>query len=206
MRADDQDRSAPPPPSTPGADKAFLGPEFLTWLFFELEAEGWELDVPEAFADESATDPTVVFAMGNRTTLTTLDATGAKVTLSGPDIDAAGEVLHAVRRGALFEALELQMSVSGRVYRFTLRGLDGGLSGVVFPDLLSDEADDGASRAKIHFDDLLSLRMMCLDEIEAIIDALYRRFITRRLARAWHVEDLSKLRAHVLAGLKARVT
>ena len=47
--------------------------------------------------------------------------------------------------------------------------------------------------------------MQCLDELEAVVDALFARFITRRVARAWHTEDVATIRKTVSKGLKARL-
>lgn len=212
MRADDQDKSAEPPPLPPGADKSFLGPEFVTWLFFHLEGEGWMLDLPEAMGAGRKEGSTVAFAVGEKAQLRTLDKTGARVTLAGPDLDDSGELLQAVRRGAFLETLELQVAISERVYTFTLRAADGGISSVKLPELppMDSEEDPGADPTerktrRPRVDDLLTLRMACLEEVERIVDALFARFVTRRLARAWHTEDISAMRKKVASGLAARL-
>lgn len=207
MRADDQDKSAPPPGA--GArpvDKAFLGPEFLTWLYFFLEEESFEVEVDG--------EP-VRFAIGKRAVLKTFDASGARVAISGPDLDDSGELLHAVRRGALIEGLSLQMALGERVYEFTLTGADGGIS-LKVPDLFSkdeppDESgdpDDAAPKPRARradAADVLDLRMMVLDDLERVLDDLFRRFVTRRLARAWHSEDLKTIRSTVATRLKGHL-
>jgi hypothetical protein len=193
MRADDQDKSAPPPKAgARPADKLFLGPEFLTWLYFFLEEEGFELEI--------GTD-VVRFSIGRRTVLTSLDAQTARVALTGPDLDDSGELVTAVRRGALIDLLSLQIAISERVYEVALRS-DGGFS-VKVPDLSSD-GEDGQKK-RIDAADLLDLRMMVLDDCERVMDDLFRRFVTRRLARAWHTEDLSSMRRVVASRLKRMV-
>jgi hypothetical protein len=217
MRADDKDESAPPPPLPVGADKAFLGAEFATWLYFHLAHEGFALTLDDAFPDKNMRpeDGLVQFQIGKRAVLRTLDATGARVALSGPDLDDSGELLQAIRRGAYIESLELTCAVSERVYTFTLKAADGSISGVKLPDLFtpvddgpSDEEEEEGKRARPprpRFEDVLALRMECLDEIERIVDALFRRFVTRRIARAWLAEDVKALRKKVAAGLAARL-
>lgn len=206
MRADDQDKSAPPPGAgTRPVDKAFLGPEFLTWLYFFLEEEGFEVEVDG--------EP-VRFAIGKRAVLKTLDASGSRVALSGPELDDSGELLYALRRGALIEGLALQMALGERVYDFTLTGSDGGIS-LKVPDLFSkDEPPDeesGAEEApkprarRPDVADVLDLRMLVLDDLERVLDDLFRRFITRRLARAWHSEDLKTIRSTVATRLKGHL-
>lgn len=208
MRADDQDKSAPPPGAgTRPVDKAFLGPEFLTWLYFFLEEEAFEVDVD---------GDRVRFAFGKRAVLKTFDASGARVAISGPELDDSGELLHAVRRGALIEALSLQMAAGERVYDLVLTGSDGGVS-LKVPDLFSkdepadtdaDAGEDAPPKRRARRPDaadVLDLRMMVLDDVERVLDDLFRRFITRRLARAWHSEDLKTIRSTVATRLKGHL-
>ena len=193
MRADDQDKSAPPPKAGASpSDKLFIGPEFLTWLYFYLEEEGFELTVGE---------DVVLFAIGKRTVLTTLDEQGARVALTGPDLDDSGELITAVRRGAFIDMLSLQLAISERVYEVSLTA-DGGFT-VKVPDLSSDGEDEAPKR--IDPIDMLDLRLMVLDDVERVIDDLFQRFVTRRLARAWHTEDLSAIRRVIATRLKRMV-
>jgi len=225
MRPDDQDKSAPAPDAVRKvADKLFLGAEFLTWLYFTIVDEGGALDVGDALPEAQRPPPDddgvsrVLFAIGKKATLKTVDAGGAKVSLNGAGLDDNGEILQAVRRGALIDVLALDMSLGQRVYSFTLRSDDGGFVGVKLPDLFSEPEDQDAMalrdplapapkkrRPKLPLEDILALRMQCLEEVEAVIDALFARFVTRRLARAWHSEDVVGIRKAVAVGLKARV-
>jgi hypothetical protein len=196
MRADDQDKSAPAPKE--GArpiDKLFLGPEFLTWLYFFLESEGFEATVSGEL---------VRFAIGKRTVLSSPEE-GARVALSGPDLDDSGELLQAVRRGALIDVLSLQMAMGERVYEFALTS-DGGISGLKLPDLMTGEDGEGGTGARRpDAADILDLRMMAHDDVETVVDDLFSRFVTRRLAGAWQSEDLRSMRRAVATGLKARL-
>jgi hypothetical protein len=230
MRPDDQDKSAPAPEAVRRVhDKLFLGPEFLTWLYFTLLDEGMalpraELGLPAptgAMAADGVDDvdedqDLVQFAIGKRAVLKAVDAGGARVALSGTGLDDNGEILQAIRRGAFLDTLALDLSMGHRVYSFTLRADDGGFVGVKLPDLFSEpEEEDGLQdplapkrkkrRPKLPLEDILALRMQCLDELEAVIDALFARFVTRRLARAWHSEDVAGIRRAVARGLKARL-
>lgn len=220
MRADDQDKSAPAPAAARKlADKLFLGPEFVTWLYFTLLEEGMEISLPTAFpAGTEEEEALVQFQVGKRAQLRSIDATGAKVSLSGPGLDDNGEILQAIRRGALLEILSLEVSIQSRVYAFTLKADDGGLVAVKLPDLFSEpDEDEGAlpvdplekkkakRRPKLPLEDVLALRMQCLSELELVLDALFERFVTRRVARAWRSEDVAGIRKRVAAGLKQRL-
>lgn len=219
MRADDQDKSAPAPPKVKKlADKQFLGPEFLTWLYFTLLEEGLELALPSAFPKNTPEDETVVqFGIGKRMALKTVDASGTRVSLSGPGIDDSGEALQAVRRGALVDTLALDLQIQSRVYTISIRGDDGALT-VKLPDLFSEPEDAEAAtvedplapkkkkrRPKLPLEDILALRMQCAEELERVLDALYEKFLVRRLARAWNTDDVARMRKHVATGLKNRL-
>ena len=219
MRADDKDQSAPAPPAVRKlAEKLFLGSEFVTWLYFTLIKEGFQVALPAMFPKDTPEEDAVVsFAIGKRASLRTLDGTGARVALTGPGLDDNGEILQAVRRGALIDVLALECSIQSRVYAFTLRAEDGGLVGVKLPDLFSEPDEDGDTiedplapkkrkrRPKLPLEDVLALRMQCLAELEQVIDAMFDRFVTRRLARAWHTEDVAGIRKKVAAGLRSRL-
>ncbi|HEY4223565.1 MAG TPA: hypothetical protein VGO62_19540 [Myxococcota bacterium] len=219
MRADDQDKSAAAPPQVRKlAEKMFLGPEMLTWLYFTLIEEGMEMELPTAFPKDTPDEDTMVhFAIGKRAQLRTIDATGAKVALTGPGLEDNGEILQAIRRGALVEVLALEVSIQSRVYGFTLRGDDGGLAGVKLPDLFSEPEDAEAAvvdplapgkkkrRPKLPLEDVLALRMQCLTELERVLNALFEKFLVRRLARAWRTEDVAAIRKQVASGLKNRL-
>jgi hypothetical protein len=218
MRADDKDASAPAPAAvTRLTEKAFLGPEFLTWLYFTLLENEFHLTMgTEVSTLKDSDDKSVQFAIGKRVALASLEAAAAKVGLSGPGLDDNGEVLHAVRRGALIDTLSLEMSIGSRVYAFTLRGSDGSVASLKLPDLFSEPEEDDLvvdplepqkkkRRPKLPLEDILALRMQCADEVEEVIDALFARFVTRRLARAWQTEDVTSIRKRVTTGLKARV-
>lgn len=228
MRPDEKDQSAPPPAQVADklrriADKMFLGSEFLTWLYFTIIEEGGAIDFGDALPEAMRPPPDdegkceVLFAIGKKAVLKTVDAGGARVTLAGAGLDDNGEILQAIRRGALVDTMSLDMSLGHRVYAFTLRADDGGLLGVKLPDLFSEPEDEGAAihdplkpptkkrRPKLPLEDILALRMQCLDEVEAVVDALFARFITRRLALAWQTDDVATIRKNVARGLKARL-
>ena len=112
--------------------------------------------------------------------------------------------------------LSLEASIQSRTYAFTLRADDGGLVAVKLPDLFSEPEESGEvadplqpgrkqRRPKLPLEDILALRMQCLDELEKVLDAIFERFLTRRLARAWQSEDVGLIRKRVSRGLKDRL-
>ena len=180
--------------------------------------EGMQLSLPAAFDKDTPEDDTLVaFAIGKRLSLRTIDATGARVVLTGPGLDDNGEVLQAIRRGALVDVISLDVSIASRVYSFTLRGDDGSIAGLKLPDLFSEPDEDDnvvkdplemtkkKRRPALPLEDILALRMQCATELERVVDALFLNFITRRIARAWVTDDVAHIRTHVAKGLKQRL-
>lgn len=216
----DQAEALRRPSAAMASDKLFLGPEFLTWMFFHLETEGFAFDAEELTGGTVPTSPgdTVRFAIGRRVTLKAFDASGTRVTVAGPGLSESGEVLQAVRGGAMIDTLALEMAIADRVYSFSLRAADAGISGVKMTDLLEDmdEPEDAIvdplekgkpakKKPKLGIEEALFLRMAGLDEVEAVLDALYARFLGRRLASAFADEDIASMRKTVKVGLAARL-
>ena len=218
MTADTKTPSADAPtPVRLLRDKAFLGPEYVTWLYFTLIDEGFEIGVPNV-NDDTGAPVDVRFAIGKKAMLNASgDHTGPKITLSGAGLEDNGEVLQAIRRGALVESLSLELSIDTRVYAFTL-GSDGALSGVKLPDLFTDPDEGQAAseqsiipttrkkrRPALPIDDIVGLRMQCLDELEHVIDSLFETFLSRRLGTTFFTDDVEVIRAAVATGLHNRL-
>jgi hypothetical protein len=201
------------------ADKLFLGQEFLTWLYFvsvSEEGRGIALNLDQIAKAQPNVADGLAFAMGKKLSLRALDCTGAKITLSGPGLHDNGEVLQAIRRGATIDLLSLEAALGSRVYAFTINS-DGSFSGVKIPDLFTEpesetsEVEDPLKpvkkkrRPKIPSEDVLELRMMCLDELENIVDALFTEFLTRRLQDLPWQRDYNAIIGTVRRGLEDRL-
>lgn len=195
------------------ADKEFIGPEFLTWLYFvSLDDRGVSCDLNTL--NKSGLETNMV--VGSRINLKVTE-TMSSVALKGGGLDDSGELLQAVRRGAHIDALGLCVALGERVYTFVLAA-DGTMSSVKLPDLFSDDDGEKAGevggdgqavkkrrRPKLPLEDIMELRMQCLDELDAICDALFAEFLTRRLSSdAWARDERTILRC-VSEGLSQRL-
>lgn len=198
-------------------DKMFLGPEFLTWLYFAaLDDRGVTIDADAMTANKE----TMQVVVGKKVSLRDVTAEGARVSLAGTGLGDSGELLQAVRRGANIESLAMDMAIGNRVYSFTL-GADGGFSSVKIPDLFTDEGGEDAKvgevgadgnevkkkkrRPKLPTEDILELRMQCLDELENVIDALFAEFLERRLSSDAWARDQRAILQCVGDGLRSRL-
>jgi len=196
--------SARSPANVPIHEKEFLGSEFLTWLYFHLTSNAWALHVANGYDG----DP-IQFALGKRVALRRLDQTGARVVLSGSELDGGGELLQAIQRGALIDEMALGVAIGSRVYSVTL-GADGGLSGVALPDLFTEPEEDGidpdepaeAPRTR-RFDisEIVELRAFSFADVEDVLDELFASFLFRRLSPAMAEADADAMRATVARGL-----
>lgn len=192
-------------------EKAFLGLEFTTWLYFAI-VEG------QTDAELQIDGEDVFLGIGKKLVLNAIDGSGAKVTLSGSGLAENGEILQAVRRGALIEMLSIDAAIGARTYQISMDAHEGSLV-VKLPDLFTDPAEDQNNTVQdplekkknknpapdLPMDEIFILRMQALEESERIVDALFQRFVARRLTKAWQAEELALVRRSVAEGLKARL-
>lgn len=171
------------------AEMTTVGDHFLTWLYFSLRDDGMEKLGEDLGFKEKDEVETVAFAIGPRAKLSTVDGTGAKVSLTGSGLDSNQELLQAVQRGALINLLSLDVLVSNRVYSLTLKS-DGSVAGLKLPDLFTDPEEDSKEqdgrKAKrkptLPLEDILALRATCVDEVEKVVNGLLKAFLKERLS------------------------
>ncbi|MSP91971.1 MAG: hypothetical protein EXR79_09270 [Myxococcales bacterium] len=146
---------------------AFLGREFLTWLWFEAETNKGAVDTP--------TFGPVRVDFGQRLTL----ETGGNVR-EGSTIQAEMPLLVeesrvALRTGKKVARARLVLEVGERTFQFGLDAESLTLAQVKLPTVLSTE---DAPR--------VDERLLLLDELEAMVDEMYARFVRLRSdAKAW---------------------
>ncbi len=199
------------------ADKLFLGQEFLTWLYFVVLGnadEGVAVDFETVAHKDQPLTGDLQIVMGKRVTLRSVEgAGGAKVSLQGAGLDNSGEVLQAIRRGANIDNLGLEMAVGNRVYSFTL-SFDGSISGVKLPDLFTEpeteeptgkESMKPSRKPKLPLEEVIGLRMDCLDELEQVVDGLFSEFLARRLDKDAWGQDVKAILGSVSQGLQQRL-
>lgn len=158
---------------------AFLGPEFLTWLWYESEQRegvfdlGGELGEIELWFDD-------------------------KLVVSSPSVNAQEnffkgghpttslEARTALRLGKLASQAAIRIVRGGQEWSFTLKAHDLSVAGVKLPAVLSKEDDDRFYE-----------RMLLLEQLDGMLKGLYGRFLKRRVSRDWGEEDLPAIRAWV---------
>lgn len=188
------------------SDLAFLGPEFLTWLYFHLEQTGGEIPLQELLPSEHAVKEVVRIGVGKRMTLKSLWGGDARLTVSGSMLDDSGEVLQAVRSGCYIDTMIIDLVIAERSYTFTLNSLDGSLSQVKMQlgfdkgsdkSLFEDESGEVKQEEPVDEETTLLLRMSALDEIDDLVDALFKRFLDKRLGQTFVSQEVQSIRAKV---------
>jgi hypothetical protein len=215
MRADDQD-SLGYRGKVPHLKLAFLGPEFLTWLYFHIDQVGGEIPLSELLATKSPIQETLRIAIGKRMALKPLTSDDIRVSISSPMLDDSGEVWQAIRAGAYIDSLSLDFVLGERIHSLTLNASDGAISNAKTRQLFeindhdADELSDPSQptetpKTNWNDEESILIRMSNLDEIEDILNGLFSRFLTRRLAQAFVSQDISAIRQSIAAGLKAKL-
>ena len=147
--------------------RRFLGGEFMLWLWYRGECfEGrWEL--PEL--------GTVELWFDDALSMEAYLAETERNDLKGGAPTASPEAKTALRQGKRPTKAKLLMIREGREWNFTLKAPSLDLTGVSIPSLLSREEEEQFYE-----------RMALVEELEELVEALYRQFLAVRLHPAWH--------------------
>ncbi len=199
------------------SELAFLGPEFLTWLYFHLENIGGEIPIDELFGREKASHEIIRIGIGKRLSLKAMHGGDARMAVSGSMLDDSGEVLQAVRSGSYIDSVVLDILVAERIYNLTLNAADGSISQVKMRftfdeksdghEFVAEEEESTSAGGKESMDDetTIMIRMSSLDEVEDIVDALFQRFLSRRLGQAFMSQEVNPIRTKVAENLARKV-
>ena len=103
---------------------------------------------------------------------------------------ASPEAKEALRQGKLPREARLRLTTGEREFAFTFKGATLGLASVAIPAELKDKGDE------MH--EVFYERMRLLEELSAVLEALWADFLTLRLGEAWDasIVPLMKRFAH----------
>ncbi len=162
-------------------EKAFLGREFLTWLWFKADQTGGSIETQDGKAVE-------VFFL-DRMTLDLLDTeTPQTVTLKGEQSELR-EGLAALREGKKIEEARVSLRTGENDFTMTIKGTWFSFGGFKTPPILpssespEDEDPEGAFLEKVYL----------VEEGMDLVDALFSKFLKLRLSSDWDLE-LAQLR------------
>ena len=160
----------------------FLGPEFLTWLWYgcEEDREGLRVSNRQSLA----------LSVGNCVVIQKSGDGGAEeVRVRGETADF-DEAMLAIRKGGLVTEIHLQCSRGEQVWRFTLKGENLAMLGLRTPPLAPPEEADEIEGAVLE-------KVALCEEAVNLVEALFQRFIRLRISPAWRREVVPKMRAWV---------
>jgi hypothetical protein len=108
------------------------------------------------------------------------------------------------------------MVIGERSHTLTLNASDGAITQVKSKYLFDesdkesdvqflDEESGQAKENKLSTEETILIRMSALDEIEDIVDQLFYRFLSRRLAQAFVTQDVSSIRSTIAEKLAEKL-
>lgn len=163
-------------------EKAFLGREFLTWLWFKSDLSGGRIEVPGSKVVE-------IFFL-DRMTLDLPDAdTPQTVALKGEQSELR-EGLAALKEGKKIEEARISVKTGENDFTTIVKGTWFSFGSFRTPPTLpageaeQDEGPEGAFLEKAYL----------IEEGMAAIDSLFEYFLTIRIADEWETKELPALR------------
>lgn len=177
--------------------KAFLGQEFLTWLWYVSEEEE-----PPALPDGRR----VRLQLGDRLVLGPAQgAEGARITVRGQESSLA-EAREGLRRGKLVDSLRLGIELEGEEYWLNLSATELAVSSLKLPPVApaedplrpppppSPQAGGEAEQGLGAAEGLVLERVALIANALAAVEGLFAAFLARRLDREAAAELLASLR------------
>jgi hypothetical protein len=163
-------------------EKAFLGREFLTWLWFKSEQSGGRVEVPGHKVFE------VIFR--DRMTLDLSDVeTPQSVTIKG-DHSELREGMAALKEGKKIEEASVSIRSEENEFSLVLKATWFSFGSFRTPPVLPGEdfdADEGPEGAFLE-------KAYLIEEGMEIIDTLFEYFLNTRISEEWESHELPAVR------------
>lgn len=171
-------------------EKAFLGREFLTWLWFKSDQSGGMIEIPGKRTVE------VLFL--DRMTLDLSDVdTPQTVTLKGQHSELR-EGLAALKEGKKIEEARISVRVGDNDFAVTLKGTWFSYGSLRTPPILPVSETEKDEETEATFLEKVSL----VEEGLAIIDDLFTYFLQVRLSERWEAEEVKAVRAWIASAVE----
>lgn len=162
-------------------EKAFLGREFLTWLWFRSDRSGGRIDLPG--------DKVIEVSFLDRMTLDLAEAdTPQTVSLKGEQSELR-EGLAALREGKKIEEARISVRSGDNDFTMNIKATWFSFGSFKTPpvfksDASEEEDDEGAFLEKVSL----------IEEGMAAIDTLFEYFLRLRVSDQWELSELPALR------------
>jgi hypothetical protein len=149
----------------------FIGHEFLTWLWFNIENE------PEYL--QSISKNLDSLTIGNRLVLENRkrDEVFEAITIKGDDAGLEEGIL-ALKKGAVVTEMNLVQTIGDHIWSFTLKGESLNISSLKTPTVGQVESGDDIEGAVIE-------KVYLYDQVIQFIHNLFKLFIKKRVSDNW---------------------
>jgi recombination associated protein RdgC len=205
--------------SSVGQEQAFLGRDFLTWLWFRCESEGGEFDL----GGRDGGGQTAVM-VEDALALVSVDEDGSVMTLRKGSPTARPEAANALAAGMTLKKARVFVARGPREWQFTLDGETLDLGGLKTPEIddkdetpkgegeAAPEASDeekaaggaggtesphAAKKKKAKENDALddvAEKLLQAEEARDVVEGLYKQFLGIRLAKDWDKTELPRMK------------
>ena len=155
-----------------------FGAEFLTWLWFASE------DDPVLPIDPTFGEVEVYFE--ERLVVGSTEVNAQENFFKGGQPTTSAEARAALRLGKQAYEAKLRIIRGAQEWSFVLKARPFGISSVRIPAVLAKESDERFAE-----------RMMLLEQLEHMLEALVGRFLRLRLSDTWTAEQLPSIRRWV---------
>jgi hypothetical protein len=163
-------------------EKAFLGREFLTWLWFKSDRFGGRIEIPGKKVIE-------VFFLDRMTLDLSESESPETVVLKGGQSELR-EGLAALKEGKKIEEARISVRETENDFTMVLKGTWFCFGSFRTPPILppdGSESDDGREGAFLE-------KVYLIEEGLATVDALFEYFLQLRISDKWELIELPELR------------
>ncbi|MDD3473740.1 MAG: hypothetical protein PHS86_13245 [Syntrophaceae bacterium] len=163
-------------------EKAFLGREFLTWLWFKSDQTGGIIEIP-------GKKPIQVIFL-DRMTLDLSDVeTPQTVSIKG-EYSELREGLAALREGKKIEEARISLKGDENEFTMVLKGTWLSFGSFKTPAILPSDERDADLEAEGNFLEKISL----VEEGMSLVDDLFKYFVKSRISEAWELAEVPSMK------------
>lgn len=170
--------------------KAFLGREFLMWLWFETEKSEGEWSVSSLNIDH---DYSLRIWIDDRVVLESMSSQSHSHTIKGGDPAHSAEAHVALKHGKTVREMKLGLEIDGAgPYLVTLSSDGISASGLTPRSLNLPKNQDEEDVTQP-----LATRLQQIQTFTDVFDAIFRKFLDQRLASTWESKTLPDIRTWI---------
>jgi hypothetical protein len=163
-------------------EKAFLGREFLTWLWFKSDRTGGRIEIPGK--------KVVEVAFLDRMTLDLSDVERPQTVMLKGEQSELREGLAALKEGKKIEEARVSIQASDNEYTLVLKGTWLNFASFRPPPVLPADEVDG----EVADEGAFLEKAFLIDEGMETVDMLFEYFLKLRISDAWETDELPAIR------------